>query len=276
MKIYGIAALVAACANVNCSSRYEIKSDSERDQNMGVTRTAWSQNGTLITGNGNQKVTMQCELEPESYTVQFTVTPPTTGATTQALVTWIVNGNPVQRLVDVSQGNSIQGEAEAVRVIISDISDFRDYSFPPELGKSYPVGVTVAKGTRAAAQQPILTPGPALPMPGQPQTGVTNYSPGSFGLLDGATVAINIPLGIGVISTFITARSFPAGTTVDQTKAIGTWVVPTTLGPAEVGGFPINTTEWIPIPSGATQLLVTNIAGSGIIEVVQVVFGIDG
>jgi hypothetical protein len=273
MRLFGI--LLAFAFLCGCTT-VEFEEDMGKDRfgNSG----GWSATGTM-RNNGNSHTAhlqvnfLEKETRPspsKNYTVQFSVGP-TIDRTTkqirtdvsvrpQAEIKWSVEGNDVRRVVDVTNGMSLTGVGEAIRVTCSDASNTNGTD-PVD----YDVSITVAPGSRASVQQPpslsflfddgIDAPGYLIPVPAN------------------TTKVIAIPQNSGVISAFITAVAVPYIVMPD--------------GIAEVrqiaaGGFlqrrydPLNQSGWVPIVNGAVQLaLVNHFAATTELEY-SVTFGIDG
>jgi len=125
-------------------------------------RYGWSAAGQLGFLNPNLEVSLQAQFEePGTYTVTFNVDYPRTGpdepVAAEAVIEWSVAGNTVQRIVSISDGASVTGTAEAVRVTLRDTSPIGDNT---NLGYDtrYNVSIQVARGTRGSfTNPPILT-----------------------------------------------------------------------------------------------------------------------
>jgi hypothetical protein len=231
----------------------------------GDTPNGWAQSGTLTTGNSQGLVSFQCKgLERSNYTVTITSTQPSTGATTEALVTWTVAGTDITRRITVP--GSLTGAADAVRVQVVDATDV--VSFPSFVaGKTYPVTIAVAKGTRGPSQMPpVLIPG-ATGLSGGLADG-----PGLY-IIQTATIdTIPIPQGVGIVSVMVNAVALGTGVVADSSNAQISMGV-SGFG-IQVGSAPANVGAWLPVPPGATVLGMRNISGQPLWF--SVTFGIDG
>ncbi len=212
---------------------------------------------TMRAGNpGFQNNIDVTDLEPDTYTIQFSIIniqpspnieaiiPPIV----QAIITWKIEGQQQRRVISVVSGASISGVCQAVDVKLLDINNQEDP------GYEYQVQVTLSKGIRANTQQP-------------PQ-----LSRGRFVLIEfGSEFRFAVPQDSGVISFFIYAD---AGTTVQpgevviaMTDAVNNTVA--VLSPAPNG------TQWIPLVPGTTDVAIQNqSAASGLFA--NLIWGIDG
>ncbi|MGO9835531.1 MAG: hypothetical protein ACLP1X_15090 [Polyangiaceae bacterium] len=116
------------------------------------TKDGWSSSGTLVTGSGNQPVTMQADFpEADVYTIEFAVDPPTGGVyRAVAQISWTVEGNTISRKLDVANGVAISAPAQAVRVQVNDFTAGSAPSPPQQYG----VTISATRGTRPVTGQP--------------------------------------------------------------------------------------------------------------------------
>jgi hypothetical protein len=230
--------------------------------NAPTAKKGWSVAGELTTGLAAPTVSLQANFEPGDYTIQFNLIMPNTGGAAinvraVALVTWSVEGNQVTRRVNVGNGVSISGNAEGVRVVISDSSDL---TFVPLSRIPYVVAATITKGTRPSVEQP-----PKLyPRPG----GRATYDT----LAPAATIVYLIPADAGVISVFVSVAADPAGVNAPIPEQ---GVQVTQLGGTALAVYDPRASQFVPLAPGATQIAVTNMTAGQTI-VVNCVFGIDG
>lgn len=213
----------------------------------------WSSSGQLNMGNSVDQVSLQANFpKGDVYTVQFSVTPPSAVGgvipipTTRATIMWSINGNFHSRVVDVGNGVSVSGVANAVKVNVQDLS--------PDPGGSpqYGVDITVARGVRADTGNP-----PTLF--GERVTGVAAA---------GGAVTILVPINAGVISAEVTASENGVGTpnvTVLQQGG-------TTQKSYDVGIVP----AFVALrPGVVTQLRIVNHDPTNAVDI-TITWGIDG
>jgi hypothetical protein len=246
----------------------------------------WSANGVLRATDLVKTVTLQCDFAeaPGPYTLQFGITGNTgivgaIDAQAEALITWSVEGNFVTRRVALTNGLSVSGTAEAVRVIIYDVSK-PGFATP---NAPYNVSVQVVRGTRPAIQQPpTLNPHPFVgdlnTNPPQP------YSQTTFTVLPGHILNLPIPNDAGVVSVFIVTTN-NAGTTQGMTAAGTMLVIPpdsitvTITGSVDAPQWdPRGWPTWVPVPPGAAEITLQNnqAGGSAVAVDFSVWYGIDG
>lgn len=233
---------------------YEINEFEEPD--MRARQDGWSKNGFLASGglvttdpNGGStqgKLTLTADFSKsngergaEYYTVTFHVNPPPPPAGFSAspynpiaTITWNVNGTQVVRRVSVGNGVAVSGLASHVIVEVQDFSTL----LPGMVPKPYFVDIAVAPGSRPSTQQPPRLNG-----------GVQHIAVGP------ATVNIPIPQDSGVISVFLAEAQLiqtALNTQVSFTDGVGN-----NVGAVNVTRF----TGWVPIPSGAVSMAITNL-----------------
>ncbi len=226
-----------------------------------LAATGWAQGGQFQPGASNPLSVMSVNRLPAgNYTIQFNVIDPNSASNltpgdvvrARATISWKVNGNPVIRVVDIGEGVTVTGVAEAVDVQIQDVS-FTSAGTPIiGRGLPYTITVTCAPGTRPAVQQP---PTVALPQ--------TNIAAGA---------QKNFAVPPGAISVFVAV--FPAV----LGASIGAYQV-------QVNQLALNSSlkiydprqsDWVPLIPGATQVAVLTDVALVIDTEVQVTFGIDG
>ncbi len=237
--------------------------DSKNSDGQNV-KGSWSVGGELTTGNVDRVVSMQAEFPPGDYTIQFDLEQPlgtSTNANVRAvaLITWSVRGNQVTRRVNVGNGVSVSGNAEGVRVVMTDTTDL---SFGGGLGLPYQVTATMTKGTRPSVQQPPIL----LPFPGA--------SGGAVPLAPAATITIPIPIDSGAISILVTVSvdDIPPSPLPEQGVQVaqiggGAALIMSSYDPRAFG--------WCPLQAGTTAVIITNTTAAQNIRV-NVYFGIDG
>jgi hypothetical protein len=214
----------------------------------------WSQSKSLIVGDHVNGLTCQANrLIPGTYTAQFFIGPlskPIVMGSRKAVakVSWRINGNEVNRLVDCVDGASITGQAEAFRVEILDASS----PTSPQADTTYVVGVNVARGSRATSERPFYT---------ESNTVITA----------GGSADLVLTPEVGATSVFVTA-AFP---TAGEAAAPGDLTVRqlTASGIAKMYDPLLYT--WVPLAPDTTILRFHNndLANS---MVVYTTLGVDG
>jgi hypothetical protein len=166
-------------------------------------KDGWSQSGTLISGNANQPVTMQANFpESNTYTVMFGVDPPPSGVfRAVAIVSWTVEGNTITRQIDIGSGVAISAPAQAVRVIVNDLTT---PALGGTAGEKYGVSISVTRGIRAVASNPPTLSGVS------PIGDIT-----IFPLATGVSGLWPVPQGAGVEAVTVAASTFTAGVPAD-------------------------------------------------------------
>lgn len=260
----------------------------------------WSANGQLLTVNYTKSINLQAQFgEPGDYTAEFAFSPTLDSQgfarmQAEALITWAIEGNFVTRRISVTNGASITGVAQAVRIQIFDVSN--PGATPANI--AYGVSVQVTKGARATTMQPpTLIPHPFVN--DQAVNPVTQpYAQGSYliapeggagaGNSDGFTI-IPVPPDAGVISIFVTVGFGvgPLGNPPAGYQAQGTApVIPDDMlsvlpfGGADSAQYdPRKYPTWVPIVPGTQRVQLMNaMPPGGTNPTVQffVAFGIDG
>jgi len=218
--------------------------------------------GVLRTGDFRTNITMQGDLqEAQTHTVQFNVTnnPASNNPIrTEAIITWFVGGNTVIRRVSVGDGTSVSGTGNSVHVQIVDRTV--DAGFGAPNGVEYTVSVQVAKGVRAAIQQPPIL----VPIPGAfiiPPLGGLNE------------ILVPVPDDTGIISVLVTAYAFGLTTIPNCSVSHNDGIVIQKIY------NPTVYEDWIPLAPGATVIHLQNrypgAPGDPSIFF-SVTFGIDG
>jgi hypothetical protein len=171
--------------------------------------------------------------------------------------------------VTVGNGVAIQGTAEAVTVVVTDMTTVFNpatlAAYSATGGAPYVVDVLVTPGTRGPTNQPptlALAQNISIPL-------ITTRS--SFILAAGGATAFPIPQDAGVLSAKV--ESFAAG--------IGGYLESANLIVSESDGvqtlliyYPINDPGYVTIAPGATQFIVSN---QGAVPLsVTITWGIDG
>jgi hypothetical protein len=231
-------------------------------------KNGWSAHGKLKTGDKLTQLTLQCNFEdrPETYVVEFNKFSTDLNSDfpirAEAYLTWSVEGNSVTRRVSLVNGTTIQGVAQAVRVVIVDATKTLPGATPIE----YEVSFQCTVGTRGSNKFPpflitadssnllnAITPGVNIPVP-----------------QDAGAISINIQaIGIGGGGPFDFIPLLP-GTLFVIMEQNGAFISFTEYqGPAEI--VPI-------VPGTDTIRVVSKLAADPLLTAIEtvVMFGIDG
>lgn len=246
----------------------------ETNHSLGTLQAGgWSQSGKLVTANSQIGVPLQADFSKSkhgagNYTIQFGLQPPdpdTVIIRPEADISWTVNGNTVRRVVSVTDGLSITGQAEYAKVRLYDA--ILPGNVPPAIaGEQYIGSINIAPGVRASQQQP-----PTL-LPQRYFTSVSTeiFILGSISVPAADFVRVPVPQGVGVISVFVTV-AIPLGglvTSADFQVRQSNPVVG-----ALKRYFPVGE-GWVSMGSGVTEINLANFSAGSLNA--SVVFGIDG
>ena len=225
----------------------------------------WSQSGTLVTQSPGAGVTLQAIFhEPGNYTVQFGISsvPPAGLANLirpEAEITWKVQGNQVTRVINVGDGTSITGQAEAVSVRLFDSSDA---SMGGTAGIPYVGSIQVTKGIRAQAanQAPMFVPTNI-----ENPVGTSVVTTGSFIIANGTAARIPIPPGSVQMLVGISGSMFsPGNVIITEQNSLS----------SQLEFTPDFSPVWVPVVPLATRVNMLNSSGAAIRA--SCIFGIDG
>jgi hypothetical protein len=179
----------------------------------------------------------QQELEPQTYTIQFQVEPPSdgNGFGCFAIVNWKVKGQQIVRKLSVYSGASISAVAESVDVQLIDVSGAGLAGLPPNNGGQYKVAANLSRGTRANVQQP-----PTL---------ITQ--PLAVEFLSAPSVEFLVPQDAGVISAMVLVAPANLQDIIAQQLVTG--------GPPTQSYYPATQPgEWIPVSPLTLKLNMIN------------------
>ena len=197
-----------------------------------------------------------------------------------ALISWVVQGNRVNRIVSVNNGVSISAPAEAVNIVVLDntynINSAGGAPTGSAPGYQYIVTVTVTTGIRASILPPTLTMNfPPLSQVTTTLPTTTIYQPFlKFPVTHGGgTATIPVPPNAGISGFYISAydttnQQTPPILNVIQEDTSGGNLAQTFLGPPDPG-------QLIPLYPDTTQLLFKNSAASDDLFV-TVLWALDG
>lgn len=260
--------------------------------------TGWSTSGILTTGLGTQvgteavarPVGPTAQLQADfsrtvgagNFTVQFSLIPqgiqqPNAFYMAEAMIQMTVQGNTVKRRINVMNGTSFTGTAEAVRVVVWDTTPTNPLIYPGSpafpAGLPYLVVITVARGTRPYR----ITP-PILMPPASNFGASQNNAPGSV-TVNNSNANFIIPQDAGVTSVFAIVADInnAFGAAGNHSNQILVDIQGT--GPL-AAFFPVQYQSglWVPAPPGAQSVFVNVNAGGGATsaQLLTVYFGIDG
>ena len=275
MKLFLIALVLTL---VGCT---EVDFQEGDDMNQGNPQYAksggWSGGGPLVN-DGTSNCGMAAnflegrihnETPSKNYTVQFSIEGDQgIFANPVAEIAWSVEGVTIRRIVTVTDGCSVTGVGQSIKVVVRD-------NTPQGLGgitygAAYKVSITVAPGSRPSVQQPpLFTPiagslfsgGALLPITAPFIVGPTQVG------------VIAVPQNAGVISAYVTAitSDFSA---LGQFKAVVLQVDQTAATRRSYEAFPA---KFVPIVPEASSLnLLNKLGGGGANILYSVSFGIDG
>jgi len=237
------------CTTADCTENDPMRTEEGIDT---INSGGWSKSGVLNMGDPVDQVTMQANFpDANVYTVQFSVTPPPAIGgvipipTTRATVMWNINGNFNTRVVDVGNGVSLTGVANAVKVIVQDLSP------NPGGNPAYTVDVTVARGPRVQADFP-----PTL------------FGGRVVGVAPGAAFVITVPVNAGVVSAEVAVSENGVATPNVTVLQQG--------GTTQKSYDATNPPTFVPLRAGVvTQLRIVNHDAANNVDI-TVTWGIDG
>ena len=230
--------------------------DQERWENRGNSRLT-----NMVLGQKDVATSInERDLIPNVYTLQFGFLQTgdrtsTSVPSAEAIINWSVKGQQQRRIVTIASGVAISGVCDAVSVKI------RDTSITSEGADaiSYAVQTTLTKGVRpSTGQPPSLTIGLSQVIEGQ----IT--APGTL---------FPVPVNAGVMSFYVLAAGH-SGAVLTTTD-----IVAQVIGSGGIllaAYYPLITGGWIPLPSGAYAVGVSNNASETTDADVNVIWGIEG
>jgi len=261
---------------------FEKRKDSPGPKVQVVTQSTigWSINASMVTtgrtsGGGtplrdtNKKIQQQLQVafdrQMQTHTIQFNGPDAAAigafgGVIAEAEILWSVEGATIRRVVTVTDGMAVSGEAQSVTVNLYD----QTYG---SSGFAYKVAVTVAPGVRGNIQQPPLLQAPGVSV----ATGIE--FPAAFGIGAGAVGRWNLPQNVGAVSSYLTIQGAapPAAPLADNSILVTH---------RNGGGLPIlsyglnGCFKYIPLFSGTVSVEVLNNTAAAIAAAHN--FGIEG
>ena len=228
-----------------------------REDGAPERKSGWSATGTLTPFDSNKSVSLSAIFEETgTYTVILGATFPNNATNlapiqAEATVEWSVEGNTVIRKVSVGQGTSIQGAAQAVRVIVKDVSS--NAGPAPD----YDVTILVVHGSRGVTPlPPVLEP----PLNG-----------GSVGINPNGTADIIVPQNCGVRSVNVTVGNI-SGAVIPDGSIVVQQIVNGGVGRLRL--YDPRNTDWVPVAPTVTIIRLRSFLAFPIEA--NVVFGIEG
>jgi hypothetical protein len=223
----------------------------------------------MISGDRNAKVSLAANFKHTgNFTAQFFLVPKPGAAPqppppdppnffapiqAEASIVWSIEGNSIKRLISVSNGSSITGVAQGVRIVVSDVTTTPS-SPPILLGQSYFVGITVAPGVRGSDSIPPVLVRQSI----------------VFVVLAASNIDIPLPLEAGAKSVLVTVADL-AGTAIpDQ----GARVAQSDSSSSALAMYDPRAFGFCPLVPGTVKINVANLTAST--QVYTVIFGIDG
>jgi hypothetical protein len=242
-------------------------------QSIGSTdkKDGWSVSRILKSGDKNAVVSLQADFKqkPGIYTAQFSIVPidpfvpppPIVGyyapIQAEAEIDWAVEGNTIVRKVSVTNGLSISGPGQAVRIIVRDVT-IGDGTPSKTLGQKYFASVNVTPGLRATDNIP-----PTL----VPEVSSTIIAPGT-------SIQVAVPQNSGVKSVLVAVASVSAVPLPEQCVQVYQ------LGPSPViqplAVYDPRAYSFAPLVPGCNLLNIQNSGTSPDSIYVSVIWGIDG
>lgn len=279
--MYNFATILVCCSLlgiVGCYSPADPNPPCETgDQSEDCAMRGWGISGELTTGAGvdgsESGIHLQAKLEyPDSVTTQFSISGGggvIGGASgivnARAVITSLINGNQVKRIVSVTNGCSITTRGENIDVMV------RDYTDPGlNNGAPYQVSILSTQGVRANNGQPPLL----FPLEVRLLNNTATPTPygGEIILQPQQDAFVDVPIDAGINQVFITAND--ASDTTNSNYAATVFFLPQD-GPYN----PLQFNQWMPLPPNTQQIQMRNqfAAGPGNpFMTFTVTFGIDG
>lgn len=231
-------------------------------------KKGWSNSGNLKTGNRSLEVSVQANFQeyPETYCIEFTKSGNTASnlpIRAEAYITWSVEGNFVTRRVSISNGTTVQGVAQAVRVVIKDVTEANaDTPGSPVPNEAeYTVSVQITRGSRGSNSfPPFLVP----PDCWFRELGV------------GATLDIEVPQDAGITSVLLEYVGFDGANYIGAENLIRMTMRQNAV---RINRCVIENGKLYPMAPGTQQisLNVLNLVDPTVVIVyVSIYFGIDG
>jgi hypothetical protein len=259
----------------------------DNDMNQGNPQYAksggWSNSG-IIQNNGSSNMGLAAnflagrtdnEIPSKNYTVQFFVSKPTVGGAQVpafinpvAEISWSVEGNTIRRTVSVTNGCSVTGVGQGVKVVVRDQTPqgINGVTY----GASYNVSITVAPGSRSSVDQPPLFNAASANFAGATVLTPFSVAPGT-GFL--SFFSVPVPQDAGAISAYVTAISADLSPLAANSASVSQ-IDSTNNNRRQYDPFP---PAFVPlVPEAVSLSLINNFPAGGPNIVFTVSFGIDG
>ena len=221
----------------------------------GDSTKAWANTATLASdGSLNKGIALSSAFpKPGVYTLQFKVILPQgfpySAPVVEALITWSVRGQAFTRRCSVTNGVSIQGNAEGISV---QLFDFTGGTSPVV---NYQIVMTVVEGTRATTPRPVIL----------------SQAADQFTVLaTSSSAAIPIPEDAGAIAVYaaVFASAGPMPENSIQMKQLDS------IGPVVLQQDDPRVFQWVPLAPGANEIIMQN--ANAFAVNVRLYFAIDG
>lgn len=269
----------------NPTHNYNVPSSQTHQKNAPPPR-GWQQSVRMQSSNtvvGPLKNFFSTDF-PEAgiYTAMFSISAPSqqpgglppiqpdSSIRCQAVVSWVVEGNQVQRVFDIGDGTTISGVGAGAIIQAQDLTA----TLPGMTGTNgieYQVSVSVAKGTRGQFQIPVVQPGAADSVNGVVQPVPLIIGPVTLAPTQDASFVV--PPSAGVIGVKISAIDVtdatvrPTFVTATQRNASLTFPYYRWLPDADP--------SFVPLVPGAQAIQVINNSASDSV-IVSLDWAIDG
>jgi hypothetical protein len=227
-------------------------------------KDGWSVGRAMLSGDKSRTASLQADFrqKPGIYTAQFTIvptdlTPPPpilafyAPMRAEATIDWAVEGNTVTRKISVTNGASISGPGQAVRIVVEDTTVVVPGGI---LGQKYFVGITLVPGLRAAdGIPPILN-----------ESGVT-FLPVT------SSVLTNVPQNVGIKSVLVTVGTPSGAPLPEQTIQVYQYAP----GGQLLALYDPRAYEFYPLMPGCVAILIQNNSATEPVAT-SVSWGVDG
>lgn len=276
------------------------------DDPPGAMRDGWSKTGDLVeTGTqiATGLYTMQADFSvgrggsgAQYYTMKFGVPVPAPSAQARAEIRWKAEGTDVRRLIDIGNGVSISGTAQAASVEVFDVTSpiKQDFTPNPFLGTKYRVDTLITPGVRPdILAPPRLTPlrddwtgpGGGGAHLGTLVNGSGVIIPPTVGAAGGPDAFVMVPQNAGVISFYYRVYGYAVGTGLpSQIQDIDGFIEPFADKNGtqfSCGQLPIFSSQgaWIPVPPMVNFIVFHNLTHAVLdkqIRISDFAWGIEG
>ncbi len=227
----------------------------------------WSSAGTMTTGDKNKVVSMQQPFpKTGSYTLLFNLDPLQTNLNLAAIraeaeIYWMVAGNNVRRKINIGDGTTISGVAQAVNVVVRDVT----CNLPNAAGGfDYQVSIMAAPGVRATGG----TPPTLSPFPNVDPVNIIPLITVGPGLI---SAAILVPKGVGINAVHVDVVDLVTGAVIPDQSAI----VLQGQGGVTIRAYDPRAIDWCPLQPGTQTISFFN-QSLATTMIFYPIFGVDG